>query len=87
MTFLVTPKNYFENHLPDFSPHALKQPLVTVLAVRDDVEDEVEDEDAVVDPHRDEDDEPGPTSSLVQTQNLSKKLELLSVGGARRNKF
>ena len=44
--------------LPDFSPHALEQPLVAVLAVADDVEDEVEDEDAVVDPHRDEDDEP-----------------------------
>ncbi len=34
------------------------------------MEDEVKDEDGVVDPHRDEDNEPGPTCSLIQTQNL-----------------
>jgi len=43
---------------------------VSVLAVCDHVEDEVEDEDAVVDPHRDEHDEPGPTGSLVKTEDL-----------------
>ena len=43
---------------------------MAVLAVADDVEDEVEDEDAVVDPHRDENNEPGPSCALVKSKNL-----------------
>jgi hypothetical protein len=43
---------------------------MSIFTVSHHMEDEVEDEDGVVDPHRDEDDEPGPTRSLIQTQNL-----------------
>ena len=67
--FKSTTKTLTKNS-PDFSSHVAKGSFVSVFAVGDDVKDEVQNEDAVVDPHRDENNEPGPSCALVKSKNL-----------------
>lgn len=60
------------DQVPDFAVHRLPAGAVVVVpmfAVCDQVDQKVDEEDGVVDPHGDEDDEPGPAGSLVQTKD------------------